>query len=66
MKTKDIAKADDTELAKLLRDARKLSTDFRFDVAGSKSRNTKEGRNAKKEIARMLTEMRSRKLKKAN
>lgn len=60
MKTKDITKTGDAELAKLLRDARKLVTDFRFGVAGSKTRNTKEGRNAKKDIARILTEMRSR------
>ncbi len=57
MKTKDIKKKDDADLTKLLRDARKLALDFRFDVAGSKTRNTKEGKNAKKDIARILTEM---------
>jgi ribosomal protein L29 len=66
MKTKDITKAQDAELAKLLLDARKLSTDFRFGIAGSKTRNTKEGKNARREIARILTEMRSRTAKKAN
>lgn len=66
MKTKDITKTGDAELAKLLLDARKLSTDFRFGIAGSKTRNTKEGKNAKREIARILTEMRSRAAKKAS
>ncbi len=60
MKIKDIKKKGDADLTKALRDARKLAMDFRFDVAGSKVRNTKEGKNAKKDIARILTEQRVR------
>lgn len=64
MKIKDIKKKDDVDLSKALRDVRKLATDFRFDVAGSKVRNTKEGKNAKKDIARILTEKRIRSIAK--
>ena len=60
MKIKDIKKKNDADLIKALRDTRKLAMDFRFDVAGSKVRNTKEGKNAKKDIARILTEQRKR------
>ena len=62
MKKKDYKKKSDADLMKFLRDTRKLAMDFRFDVAGSKTRNTKEGKNAKKDIARALTEVRAREL----
>jgi ribosomal protein L29 len=35
---------------------------FRFGNAGSRSKNVKEGRNLRKEIARLLTELNSRKV----
>ncbi len=35
---------------------------FRFGEAGTRTRNVKEGRNLRKEIARLLTEMNSRKV----
>jgi ribosomal protein L29 len=35
---------------------------FRFGTAGSRSKNVKEGRNLRKEIARLLTELNSRKV----
>lgn len=35
---------------------------FRFGAAGSRSKNVKEGRNLRKEIARLLTELNSRKV----
>ncbi len=34
---------------------------FRFGSSGSKTRNVKEAKNLKKEVARMLTELNSRK-----
>ncbi len=64
MKTKDIQKKNDAELQKLLRETRKVSTDFRFEVSGSKTRNTKEGKNTRRNIARILTEMRMRAINK--
>ena len=35
---------------------------FRFGGAGSRSRNVREGRNLRKDIARMLTEVNARKV----
>jgi ribosomal protein L29 len=34
---------------------------FRFGGAGSRSRNVREGRNLRKDIARLLTELNARK-----
>lgn len=35
---------------------------IRFGAAGSRSRNVREGRELKKEVARLLTELNSRKV----
>lgn len=35
---------------------------FRFGEAGTRTRNVREGRNLRKEIARLLTEINSRKV----
>ncbi|TSC66994.1 MAG: hypothetical protein CEO19_404 [Parcubacteria group bacterium Gr01-1014_73] len=48
------------ELEHLLAEKREALRKFRFGIAGSKSRNVKEGRNTRKEIARILTEIRRR------
>jgi len=45
------------ELKKALMDKREAFRNFRFGTAGSKTRNVKEGRAAKKEIARIMTEI---------
>lgn len=50
----------DTDLAKLLKEKRKALRLFRFSLAGGKAKNTKEGKQTKKEIARILTEMNKR------
>jgi ribosomal protein L29 len=50
-----------TELLKELADKRKALYDFRFAVSGSKIKNIKDGRNIKKEIARILTKIRAQK-----
>jgi ribosomal protein L29 len=52
----------DTELLKTLQQKRSEVREFRFDVAGSKAANVHEKRNAKKDIARILTELRRREL----
>ncbi len=49
------------DLAKALYDQRAILSKFRFGVAGSKTRNVKEGRAAKKEIARIMTELNANK-----
>lgn len=45
------------DLTNLLREKRKALANFRFAIAGSKTRNTKEGRNFRREIARIMTEL---------
>lgn len=49
-KTKD-------ELKTLLATKQEALRKFRFEVAGSKIRNVKEGRNLKKQIAQIFTEI---------
>ena len=50
------------ELHKLVNDKRDALRAFRFGGAGSRSRNVREGRTLKREIAKLLTELRSRDL----
>jgi|GEM_PF-646072 len=50
----DIRKKDDKELAKLLAEKREALREFRFSMKGSRIRNTKEGSNLRKDIARIL------------
>lgn len=57
---KDLAKKKDTELFKELATARNDVQQFRFGMSGSRTRNVKEGRDLKKKIARILTELNSR------
>lgn len=56
MEMKDLKKKKDDELAKLLNEKREALREFRFGMAGSRTRNTKEGRMLRKEIAQILTE----------
>lgn len=51
------------ELHKLLVEKRGALQAFRFGTAGGKSKNVYEGRNVRKEIARILTELSLRKNK---
>jgi ribosomal protein L29 len=50
------------ELQKSLADKREALRAFRFGGAGSRSRNVREGRVLRKEIAQILTELRERQL----
>ena len=45
------------DLSKALYEQREVLRNFRFGTAGSKTRNVKEGMKAKKEIARIMTEL---------
>ncbi len=47
------------DLFKTLNDKKDALQDFRFGGAGSKSKNVKEGKNIRKDIARILTEINS-------
>ena len=57
---KDLKKKSIKDLGKTLREKKKSLREFRFDSAGSKVRNVKEGRNLKTDIARILTELSTR------
>lgn len=45
------------DLVKLLAEKRKALQSFRFNIHGSKTRNVKEGKGLKKEVAQILTEL---------
>lgn len=57
----DIAKTKTEDLLKELVEKREALRVFRFSAAGSRIRNTREGRGIRKEIARVLTELNKRK-----
>lgn len=44
------------ELAKLLAEKREALREFRFGTSGAKTKNVLEGRNLRRDIARLLTE----------
>ena len=50
------------EITNLLNEKRENLRSFRFSLSGGKSRNVREGRNTRKEIARLMTEVNSRKI----
>jgi ribosomal protein L29 len=54
---KDIAHKTQADLAKMVSDKQASLRAFRFGNAGSKSKNVKEGRALRKDIARILTAM---------
>ena len=56
----DIKKKTEKELLKELANKRKELQEFRFDISGSKIRDTKHAKNVKKDIARILTEINNR------
>ena len=60
----DLKNKNDKDLMKLLVDKREEWRAFRFGIAGSKVRNIKEGRNVRREIAQILTELNARRTNK--
>jgi ribosomal protein L29 len=60
---KDYKNKNDKDLNKMLAEKRQVLRDFRFSIAGSKTRNVREGRKSRKDIAKILTELRARALK---
>lgn len=58
---KDIGKKNKEELNKMLADMQVELRNFRFGLAGSKSRDLKQGKNLKKDIARIKTALNSTK-----
>ncbi|MFH1402422.1 MAG: 50S ribosomal protein L29 [Patescibacteria group bacterium] len=60
-KKTDLKNKIDKDLHKVLSEKRTGLREFRFGLSGSKTRNVKKGRNTRKEIARILTELNVRK-----
>ena len=60
MTIKDLRKKSAADLAKLLREKREALSVFRFGVAGSKTKNVKEGKGVRKDIARAMTLLREK------
>jgi ribosomal protein L29 len=60
MKAKEIKGKNKVDLQKLLSEKRQALHAFRFSIAGSKQKNMKEGRDIRKDIARILTEINSK------
>ncbi len=58
----DITKQSIADLQKDLAEKRAALQKFRFGEAGSRTRNVKEGRTVRRDIARIMTELNARKL----
>lgn len=55
--TKDIVSKSAADLSKLVAEKREALRAFRFGTMSAKSKDVKEGRNLRKDIARILTVM---------
>lgn len=64
MKVEEIREKTDQELQKILKELREKLMRLRFDMASGKVKNIREIRFIKKDIARILTILRERELKK--
>lgn len=56
----DITKKSTKELQKELVEKKAELRDFRFSIAGARTGDVKEARNLRKDVARILTELNSR------
>lgn len=66
MKITEIRKMSDKEMEKALVEKQAEVKQFRFDVTGSRVKNLKAGSNAKKVVARIMTERQARSNQSAN
>lgn len=57
---KDLKKKTVKDLEKMLAERREDARKFRFDISGSKIKDVREGNNARKDVARLLTELNAR------
>jgi len=55
MKKTDFKTKSEDELKKLLTEKREALSKFRFGISGSRTKNVKEGKNTRRDIARILT-----------
>lgn len=58
----EFKKQSTEELRRAVEEKREALRVFRFGGAGGRARNVREGRNLRKEIAQMLTELRAREI----
>lgn len=58
----DLKKYSVEDLNKEIAEKREALRTFRFGSAGSRSRNVREGRTVRKDIARLMTEVSARKV----
>lgn len=56
----ELQKKNDTDLKKELALKREALRNLRFGLAGSRGRNVREGRAARRDVARYMTEINSR------
>lgn len=64
MKKTDFKTKSETELKKLLAEKREVLTKFKFGISGSRTKNVKEGKNTRRDIARILTVLSNPEVKK--
>lgn len=62
----DLKKYSVEDLHKEIAEKREALRAFRFGSAGSRSRNVREGRTVRKDIARLMTEVNARKVASAS
>jgi ribosomal protein L29 len=65
MNMKELKEKNEAELGKLVAEKREELRKLRFGVAGSTMRNAHAGKNLRREIAQILTELTSRNAKNA-
>ncbi|KKW19056.1 MAG: hypothetical protein UY63_C0023G0007 [Parcubacteria group bacterium GW2011_GWA2_51_10] len=58
----DFSKQSNEDLTHTIAEKREALRAFRFGGAGSRTRNVREGRTLRREVAQMLTELRAREL----
>lgn len=61
MKIKEIKTKTNSDLSRMLSEKREALRMFRFGTSGAKTKNVKEGRELKKDIARIMTVLASNK-----
>lgn len=61
MKMKEITTKNASDLSRLLSEKRESLRLFRFGGAGAKTKNVKEGRATRRDIARILTALNTKK-----
>ena len=61
LKMKEITAKTPADLTKMIAEKREALRVFRFGAAGAKTKNVREGRAIRKDIARMMTALNSKK-----